>query len=175
MTVSAGSVPGGPGRRFFAFQVDQFIIVSLWLLLAGWIGAIYLSLSRWPGDLRSLAALGGLLAALGVVLHAVYWVVFVGSCGQTPGKMLLGLEVVGRAGEEVGYGRALCRWVGMGFAALPFGLGFVGVMVTRERRGLHDWLAGTRVVRLGPPVTAPEEAAGARSEPARSIFSVRYG
>jgi uncharacterized RDD family membrane protein YckC len=47
----------------------------------------------------------------------------------------------------VGYGRAWLRWLGSGLAALPFGLGFLGVLFGAERRGLHDWIAGTRVVR----------------------------
>jgi len=139
--------PGGALRRIVAFEVDQLIWGALWLLLSSWGGAFYLSVSRWPGDPRSLAVLGGLLAALGVSLHAIYWVVFVGGCGQTPGKMILDLAVISRDGSPVGYGRSACRWGGMAVAALPLGLGFLGLLVTREKRGLHDWLAGTRVVR----------------------------
>ncbi len=121
---------------------------------------VYLSVSRWPGDLRNLAVLAGLLGALGVCLHAVYWIVFIGGCGQTPGKMLLGLLVVGRDGSAVGHGRAAWRWIGMGLAALSLGLGFLGVLLPRERRGLHDWLAGTRVVRLVPVRAVSEGMAG---------------
>lgn len=153
--------PGGALRRFIAFQVDQLIWGALWLLLSGWVGAFYLSVSRWPGDPRSLAVLVGLLAALGVLLHAIYWVVFVGGCGQTPGKMTLDLAVISRDGSPIGYGRSACRWVGMAVAALPLGLGFLGLLATREKRGLHDLLAGTRVVRAtslrGMPLGVPSE------------------
>lgn len=158
MSQASGLSSAGVLRRWMAFQLDQLIFGSLWLLLAGWTGVVYLSVSRWPGDLRNLVVLAGLLGALGVVLHAIYWIVFVGRCGQTPGKMLLGLEVVSRDGKAVGYGRAAWRWIGMGLATLPFGLGFLGVVVTRERRGLHDWLAGTRVT-VSPEVPWPRVAA----------------
>jgi uncharacterized RDD family membrane protein YckC len=47
----------------------------------------------------------------------------------------------------------------MGLALLPLGLGFLGVVLTRERRGFHDWLAGTRVVRYTSVRTVPAEAA----------------
>ena len=141
--------PGGAFRRWVAFQVDQLIVGSLWLLAAGWAGVVYLSVSRWPRDPWNLAAVAGLLVALGVSLHASYWVVFVGGCGQTPGKMMLDLEVVRRDGGAVGYGRSAWRWVAMLLAALPLGLGFLGVLLTRQQRGLHDWVAGTRVVRSG--------------------------
>lgn len=142
--------PAGVLRRWAAFLLDQFILGSLWFLLSSWTGVMYLSVSRWPGDLQNLLALAAVLGSLGIFLHAAYWIVFLGGCGQTPGKMALGLEVVSREGRAIGYGRAACRWLGMLLAMLPLGLGFFGVLVTRERRGLHDWLAGTRVVRASP-------------------------
>ncbi|MFQ5828403.1 MAG: RDD family protein [Candidatus Methylomirabilia bacterium] len=134
-------------RRGAAFLLDQLILANAWLLFSSWAVVLYLSVTRRPGDLLSLTALGGFLAVLGVLLRAIYWIVFVGGCGQTPGKMALGLQVVRRDGRAVRYGRAASRWIGTGLAALPLGLGFLGLLVTREKRGLHDWLAGTRVVR----------------------------
>jgi len=145
---ASASLPGGVFRRWIAFLLDQLILGSLWLLLAGWTGVMYLLVSRWPWDLGSLTVLAGLLGALGVFLHATYWTVFLGGCGQTPGKMVVGLKVVSGNASPVGYWRSGWRWVAMGLAALPLGLGFVGLLVTRERRGLHDLLAGTRVVRV---------------------------
>jgi uncharacterized RDD family membrane protein YckC len=117
--------------------VDRLILATLWILLGSWGLVVYLSVSRWPGDLLSLTVLGGLLGFWGLALHAAYFVVFVGGCGQTPGKMLCGIMVVGRA---------LLRWIGYGLAVLPLGLGFLGVLFSAERRGLHDWIARTRVV-----------------------------
>lgn len=142
--------PGGVIRRTVAFLFDQLILGGAWLLFSCWTVLLYLSVTRWPRDLLSLVALGGLLGGLALLLRAIYWIVFVGGCGQTPGKMILGLRVVRRDGRPVRYGRAAWRWIGTGFAALPLGLGFVGMLVTREKRGLHDWLAGTRVVRPLP-------------------------
>ncbi len=144
--------------RLYAWIVDRVLLGSLWLLLACWGVVVYLGVARWPGDLRNLAALIGLLLLWGLALHAAYFIVFVGGCGQTPGKMLCGVAVVRRDGASVGYGRAFLRWVGAWMAALPLGLGFVGVLFTAERRGFHDWIAGTRVIR--------REAEMARAKPA---------
>lgn len=84
-----------------------------------------------------------------VVLVALcYFTLFVGWRGQTPGKMLLGLKIIRTTGDEVGYGRALVRWIGQGMSALLFGLGFLMVAFSRQKRALHDKLAGTCVVRL---------------------------
>ena len=137
-------------RRGFAWIVDRFILGSLLALKGAWGFVTYLNRSSGPVELGDLALLTGLLLLWGIVLHAVYFVVFVGGCGQTPGKMLCGIVVVSRQrAAAVGYGRAFLRWIGYGLALLPFGLGFLGVLLTAERRGLHDWLAGTRVVRRG--------------------------
>jgi uncharacterized RDD family membrane protein YckC len=83
---------------------------------------------------------------LGVALHVIYHTVLVGGCGQTFGKMLLGVAVVRRDGGPAGYGRALLRCLGGGLCALTLGLGELPVLFTRERRGLSDFVAGTRPV-----------------------------
>jgi len=63
--------------------------------------------------------------------------------------MALGIAVVRRDGGRAGYGRAMVRCLGGMLSALTLGLSSLGVLFTRERRGLADWLAGTRVVRAG--------------------------
>jgi uncharacterized RDD family membrane protein YckC len=83
-----------------------------------------------------------------VLVVLCYFTLFVGWRGQTPGKMLLGLKIIRTTGDEVGYGRALVRWIGQGMSALLFGLGFLMVAFSRQKRALHDKLAGTCVVRL---------------------------
>jgi uncharacterized RDD family membrane protein YckC len=47
----------------------------------------------------------------------------------------------------VGYGRALVRWISYGLVFATLGLGWLVAVLDRERRGLHDWIAGTRVIR----------------------------
>jgi uncharacterized RDD family membrane protein YckC len=69
--------------------------------------------------------------------------------------MALGIEVVRRDGGPVGYGRAGVRCLGGLLSVASFGLGYAGVLFTAERRGLADWLAGTRVVlESAPPAAA---------------------
>jgi len=67
--------------------------------------------------------------------------------GQTIGKMAVGIRVI--ATESVGtldFGRAVKRTLVWILLAVPAGLGFLTVL-SRDQRGLHDRLAGTRVVR----------------------------
>ena len=149
----------GMGARLVAWLIDRLILAGLWVLVAAWGFVAYLQVIRWPPDLLNLAALVGLLLLWWIGLHAAYFIVFVGGCGQTPAKMLLGITVVRRDGAPAGYARALLRWVGYWVAALPLGLGFVPAFFTADLRGLHDWMSGTWVVRRQPsPVLAAEGA-----------------
>jgi len=112
-----------------------------------WLTIAVLGFRRDPDLLDvALVSLGVLLLAL--ALHVAYHTVLVGGCGQTVGKMLLGVAVVRRDGAPVGYGRALLRCVGGGLCILTLGLGRLTVLFTRERRGLSDLVAGTRPVSL---------------------------
>jgi uncharacterized RDD family membrane protein YckC len=58
------------------------------------------------------------------------------------------IRIIDLYGDEPSTRRALLRTVGYlaGFATL--GLGFLWVGFDAERRGLHDWLSGTYVVKV---------------------------
>jgi uncharacterized RDD family membrane protein YckC len=125
--------------------VDALLGLAAWSLAAMWLVIAVLGFSRDPDLLdAALIALGA--ALLAVVLHVAYHTVLVGGCGQTVGKMLLGVSVVRRDGAPAGYGRALLRCVGGGLCVLTLGLGRLLVFVGRERRGLSDRVAGTRPI-----------------------------
>jgi uncharacterized RDD family membrane protein YckC len=79
-------------------------------------------------------------------LATAYFVVFHGIEGKTIGKWLLGLRVVAADQGAVTYRRALLRWIAMvGFA--PVLLGFLWILWSPEKRGWHDLLARTWVIR----------------------------
>jgi uncharacterized RDD family membrane protein YckC len=121
-----------------------------WALAAMWLMvAIFLFRSR------GLDALDGLVVTLavlllGVAFHVVYHTVLIGGCGQTLGKMLLGVAVVRHDGAPAGYGRALLRCLGGALCLLTLGLGRLLMLFGRERRALADLVAGTRPVRATP-------------------------
>lgn len=86
---------------------------------------------------------------LGIWIAAwyAYFVVGWGLVGATPGKAILGLRVVDhRRRFPVGAGRALLRLAAYSVSAVTLGLGHLLVLLRRDRRALHDILAGTRVV-----------------------------
>jgi len=142
-----GGEPAGLGRRVAARVLDGSIGAVLWSLSAMWLVILTWAMRRSPLELEDALVLALAVAGLAGALHLVYHVCFIGGCGQTPGKMALGVAVVRRDGRAVGYGRAVVRCVGGALSALTLGLASVGVLWSRERRGLADVLAGTRVVR----------------------------
>ncbi len=87
------------------------------------------------------------MGLVGAVMGAGYFLFFWGLSGQTLGKLLTGSRVVDRRGSALGFGRAALRLVATLVAALPFGAGFIGLWTDRERRGWHDRIAGTKVIR----------------------------
>lgn len=83
--------------------------------------------------------------AFGIGLMVVYYVVFEGLTGRTPGKLVTGTRVVALSGDQPGFaqvlGRTLSRFVPL--EPLSF-LGGSGRPV-----GWHDSWSKTRVVRTG--------------------------
>jgi len=64
---------------------------------------------------------------------------------QTLGMMAVGLIVTNRDGYRLSHSRALLRTVTWPLSVLPFGAGLVAIFFDKERRALHDHLAGTVV------------------------------
>jgi uncharacterized RDD family membrane protein YckC len=133
----SGSVPAGFWRRAGALLVDLLVV---WVLLQ--VGAV----------LGAAFAQGGLVArafdhTYALVAPAAYFVLMHGTGGRTLGKMLLGARVVTVTGAPVGYPRAFGRYLASFAALLPLAAGFLAVAARADKRGLHDLLAGTRVVR----------------------------
>jgi uncharacterized RDD family membrane protein YckC len=77
----------------------------------------------------------------------VYGVIFVGTCGQTLGKMAMRVRVIGTDTFHVGYARAALRALAYAAAALPAGIGLLVAIRDPKHRGMHDRLTGTRVVK----------------------------
>lgn len=136
--------------RLAAWVVDLvFLFLTTIALTLVALITIYLG-GQLGGEINDqVIALAGYSSAAIVTLSGVmYFTIFVGSCGQTPGKMLFRLKIVQVDGQEMTYGRALLRSLYWMLSLLLVGIGFLIIALTRQKRGLHDILAGTSVIRL---------------------------
>ena len=75
-----------------------------------------------------------------------YYAYFWTASGKTPGMVLLGVQVVGQDGSRAGTRRGLVRTLAFPLSFILLGLGFLGILVGRDRRALHDVIADTAVV-----------------------------
>jgi uncharacterized RDD family membrane protein YckC len=134
--------PAGVRRRGAALVVDLLVIAILQAVGS----SLAAGMARLAPRLFIVAQAFGLTWQL--VMPAAYLVLSHGTGGQTLGKRLLGARVVDRSGEPIGYLHALGRLIATALAALPLGIGLAMAGLRSDRRGLHDLLAGTQVVRV---------------------------
>jgi uncharacterized RDD family membrane protein YckC len=146
------AVPAGFGRRAVAGLLDVLLVGAGQLVLVS--PVLYYWYENWwthpPATAADVAfwpilvslILGPVVLALGAVYFVYHW----GVRGATPGKRLLGLVVQAEDGSEpIGLSRAAIRVLGYLLSSLVLGIGFL--MIALGGKGLHDRLAGTRVVR----------------------------
>jgi uncharacterized RDD family membrane protein YckC len=65
----------------------------------------------------------------------------------TVGKRVLQLKVTDELGNRIGFGRATGRFFAKILSSMFFCIGFIMVGLTDRKRGLHDMLAGTLVMK----------------------------
>lgn len=137
--------------RCGAFLIDYIILVAL-LALSTLVSRLLGGGARSAGTSSETLAL-----FLVVVIAALNLGVLPGLTGLTVGKWATGLRIQRTNGMDMGMGRAFLRhFVGYPVSLLPLGLGFLAAAFTPNRRGLHDLIADTMVVRdLGGGRTVP--------------------
>jgi uncharacterized RDD family membrane protein YckC len=104
------------------------------------------SLRGGGGDAADLV--GALFTAGQVGLLFGYFGLLHAGSGQTIGKALLGLRVIGLDGRELPLRQSMLRAGAYVFSALPLCFGFL-LAAFPPWRALHDYLVGSRVVRIG--------------------------
>jgi len=156
--------PAGARRRFLAAMIDMAIFGVMSSLLAIPLALDFPRLPSGGSLLDSLQVVSGdgpwihlLLVTLGVwfVLWLLYFMVGWGMLGATPGQAIMGLRIIDHQQRHpIGLSRALLRLVAYSVGSLPFMAGHLLVIGRSDKRALHDMLAGTRVVRKPPKVSA---------------------
>ncbi|OPY89633.1 MAG: RDD family protein [Syntrophus sp. PtaU1.Bin208] len=149
---------GGFWKRSIAYLVDKVILFFICLLF------LVVGLSALNSGFNGLEpgkVIGRFSLIYYVMTHLLgmlYFTYFHGTVGQTPGKMLLGLQVIQSSGEKMTLGLAFLRWVGSIFSGLILYLGFLWIIFDRKKQGWHDKIAETLVIcRYEEPPFSEEE------------------
>ncbi|MDQ3340749.1 MAG: RDD family protein [Myxococcota bacterium] len=145
-------------RRFAAAIVDLAIVIPVSLiitLIVSKIGGVHLP----PSNIRLLdvdlwidlvlATDPALLMAfvLFTGIGMTYLLVFHIILGRTLGMRLFKLRVIDVYGERPSPARCIARCAGYLAGVATLFLGFLWMGFDSEKRGLHDWIAGTYVIR----------------------------
>lgn len=128
-------------------------IAALLIWLASAITGVSLPPSRHRGPdiwldlfLGAEPALWGAIG-LAIAVAMIYAFVFQATWGRTPGMRLVRARVIDIYGDPPSVARAGARTAGYLAAVATLGLGFAWIGFDSEKRGLHDWLSGTYVVK----------------------------
>ncbi len=145
-------------RRLAAGLIDLGVVLPTALVL-GWVASklsgvgmpamnmgvldidlwLDLVLAADPGLVMGLALCWG----IGLAYLALFYI----ARGQTLGMRVLGMKIIDVYGESPSPRRCLGRVAGVLAGVVTLGLGFLWIAFDSEKRGLHDWIAGTYVVR----------------------------
>jgi uncharacterized RDD family membrane protein YckC len=175
--VSAAPSPAGFWKRYVAYFLDALLVLAV---SQGALSLVFALAGRESGDLvwslwRSLVAPGATLpdlpaaiAMLRELLPELLWLGAVSTVAYasvavpyalwfenspkhaTPGKQAVGLRVTARDRGPPTRGQVMARVLAAGLSWLTLNLGHALAGWTRERRALHDYLAGTRVENVDP-------------------------
>lgn len=133
----------GAVSRLAAFAAD---VGASWGLFTLGASALAFSIQLITGRNFTLSSHQFASLASAVVWEFVYFAYQWSSAGKTIGMALLGIRVVRADGTPVRPRQAILRTLTLLLSFLFLGLGFVGIFTNRDRRALHDRLAGTAVV-----------------------------
>lgn len=156
-------------RRFVAYMIDGFIIgiISIILMMIAGVAYVAGAMSGDGGAIMAkitdpvqMASVTLWLWVFSILMNIVYFTYFHGSTGRTPGKRLLGLQVVSADGTSISYGIAFLRSVGYLVSSLVFCLGYIWIGFDKKKQGWHDKIAGTVVI-----IREPQERANGISIP----------
>ncbi len=154
--------PGGFWIRLGAFLIDQIIlnvvtsIITAILFFAvfgsqadmwDWLYSYSYDLQMSSTELAQFFEFYGLTLLVTFIITAGYYTVAIGRWGRTIGKLATGLKVVRPDGSRVYYWRAFARYWGYQLNWLTLGIGFLVIAFNKDKRGLHDLVCDTMVIR----------------------------
>jgi uncharacterized RDD family membrane protein YckC len=133
----------GAASRLVAFAAD---VGASWGLYTLGLGAVSLTVALATGRTFSVDRNQVPTLVVLVVWEFAYFAYQWALNGKTIGMAILGIQVVSADGTPMRPRQAAVRTLAMPLSIAVVGLGFIGILIQRERRALHDLLAGTAVV-----------------------------
>ena len=129
----------GFGKRFVAYMIDIVIIMFSASIVAI---VLFFVLS-----FSSEEAVGQMVMVVYFIVYVSYFILMESSVKQaTLGKRLFKIKVINENGTRLSLINSLGRTLGRLLSGAIMGLGYVMILFTKDKQGLHDKLAKTYVV-----------------------------
>ena len=141
--VSAQGHYAGSVSRFAAYLIDLTVSTALYWLALQFVSFVVQIVTGSPVSWhRDNIVVVIIYAAWQFVYFGFQWA----ANGKTLGMSLLGVHIVRADGARMEPWRGWVRSLTFPLGFLTLGLGFLGILVQRERRAVYDLIAGTAVV-----------------------------
>ena len=129
--------------RLSGFAIDALVVLGLFVLAGE--GFDYIMSSVFGADvhLRDAPWLSGIVLAAWAFFYCAY---SLAAGGRTVGMAIVGLRAVDRDGAELTGRQAVIRVLVTPLSFVFFFAGIWLILIRRDRRALHDLIAGTAVV-----------------------------
>lgn len=127
--------------RLLAWFIDSVLLLLTEIAVVAAVPGI--SLTRyWDGS-----EFTWVFNEISLLLAVCYYTMSVYLFSTTAGKRVLGLYVLRRDGSRLSFARSLCRCMAYIPSYLVLCIGFLMIGFRRDRRGLHDLICDTMVIK----------------------------
>ena len=135
-----GTYAGG-ASRLFGYIIDTVIITTSFVLGATVVE--YIVSTVFPVELNLDDTAPWISAIALFVWSFVYFAYSLAATGRTIGKAIIGTKVYRADGADLGAWRAIVRVLAMSLSFALLFVGFMFILIRKDRRALHDLIAGT--------------------------------
>jgi len=135
-----GPVPAGFNERFLAYVIDA----------APFVAAAYVTFSFLVknGSVQYTFSAETKWKLLWIIVYVIYETALSSGGRATLGKYLLGIRVKASDGSDLSVTASFIRAVSYFISAAPLNLGYLIALITPNKRALHDYLGGSRVISI---------------------------
>jgi len=132
---------GGFWIRLVAYIIDAILISLVFGVVTSIFGVRYM-------DMDDMSQIDPTVNLLSLAVAWLYFALMESSeRGATVGKMAMGLRVVTNDGKRLSFMNATGRYFAKILSAMIFCIGFIMIAFTDRKRGLHDMIASTLVIK----------------------------
>jgi uncharacterized RDD family membrane protein YckC len=140
--------PAGPDRVAYGGFWIRVVAYIIDAILLGIVGSVIWSIFGFSWVATDLEHYDPTINLVSLVISWLYFALLESSPrGATVGKMAMGLRVVTGSGQRLSFLNATGRYFAKFLSAIILGIGFIMIAFTDRKRGLHDMIADTLVIK----------------------------